>query len=202
MAHPVFFDSHIIAEIPEDITGMRILDVGCGHGAVGMLIASYRYQSFNKPPLIIGMDIDLESLKFLREYSGRIYSEVLRADARYLPFRSNSFDITAAIEMIEHVSKDESYTIIKELERVTYGKIIITTPNGFMPGYGHACGWTAKELRKIGFKVYGIGSKLRLRIHNKKIYFLLYLLFTPISYFLPIFSQALIATKLKRYIKV
>ncbi|MFX1519246.1 MAG: class I SAM-dependent methyltransferase [Promethearchaeota archaeon] len=194
MSHPIYFDTHIIAEIPHSLENMRILDIGCGYGNLARLILSYRYDSFKKnPPAIIGVDIDLKKLTYLRNYSN--YQELILADGRCLPFRNKTYNIVLAIELIEHVSKEDGYTIIKELERVTTNKIIVTTPNGFEPCLGHKSAWSYSELGKLGFNVYGIGSKLNHKIKNEKIKFLLYLIHTPLSYIVPFLGACLIATK-------
>jgi hypothetical protein len=74
-------------------------------------------------------------------------------------------------------------------------KIILTTPNGFEPCVGHKSAWSCRELQKLGFDVYGIGSKLNHKIKNEKLKFLLYLISTPLSYIMPFLSAGLIATK-------
>jgi len=204
MCHPVFLDSQTIAEIPEDVAGMKILDVGCGPGNLARLILSYRHNSVKQNiPLIIGVDLDTEVSNFIKQFSN--YGDLVLADSRYLPFKNATFDIVAALEIIEHVPKEDGYRMIREAERVAKTKVILSTPNGFcnqgcIPadtgrGYEHLSGWNARDFRKLGFKVRGVGSRLALRLSNKKLVYLLYLLFTPLSYILPVLSQNLMCTK-------
>lgn len=145
----VFFLSK---ELENDWT---ILDVGCGYSSPLRLI--------KKGSLKVGLDIYepyiLESKKLA------IHDEYVFGDARNLPFESNCFDCAVAIEVLEHLEKQDGLKMIKEMERVAKKKIILTTPNGFLPTAPgpkdnpeerHLSGWTANELKKLGFRVRGL----------------------------------------------
>ena len=69
--------------------------------------------------------------------------------------------------MLEHLNKNDGIRMLGEMERVSREKIILTTPNGFLPVYPggednpeerHLCGWGCSELRGLGYRVYGINS--------------------------------------------
>jgi len=72
-----------------------------------------------------------------------------------------------ATEVLEHLSKDDGKIMLEQMEKIARKKIILTTPNGFLPTYAgpddnptetHLSGWTVNELRKLGFKVYGLNG--------------------------------------------
>lgn len=98
-----------------------------------------------------------------------IHNEYVLGDVRGLLsiFGPKSFDCVMATEVLEHLSKDDGTMLIEQMEQVATRKIILTTPNGFLPTYAgpkdnptetHLSGWTAKELRKLGFEVYGLNG--------------------------------------------
>lgn len=68
---------------------------------------------------------------------------------------------------MEHLSKTDGKIMIEQMEKVARKKIILTTPNGFLPTYAgpddnpteiHLSGWTVDELRKLGFNIYGLNG--------------------------------------------
>jgi len=100
-----------------------------------------------------------------------IHDQYIRADIRQVEFKPDSFDVVMASEVLEHLAKDEGYELIQKMELWARKKIILTTPNGYLwqDGYGdnphqrHLSGWSADELRKMGYKVYGMNGWKKLR---------------------------------------
>lgn len=132
----------------------KILDVGCGRTSSlkGVEKGAYR----------VGLDIYRPYILKSRKLS--VHDYYVLADARALPFKCNSFDCAVATEILEHLTKHDGLRMIKEMERVVKKKILMTTPNGFLPTYAgpddnpeetHLCGYTADELKKLGFRVWG-----------------------------------------------
>src|SRR3989338_4736960 len=84
-------------------------------------------------------------------------------DAKAIPFKARSFDCAVASKVLEHLEKADGLKMLKEMKRVARKRIVLTTPNGFLfvpgdennPGERHLSGWTAEELKALGFKVYG-----------------------------------------------
>ncbi|HYO50366.1 MAG TPA: class I SAM-dependent methyltransferase, partial [Chloroflexia bacterium] len=72
----------------------QILDAGCGTG--GMLDL---YRSWPDAEAT-GADLSPEALRFSHE---RGHNRLVGADLTRLPFRSNSFDVVSALDVIEHV---------------------------------------------------------------------------------------------------
>jgi len=90
----------------------RVLDVGCHDGfLLGKVTADFR------------VGIDLHPIRGAPDIC------LVKADARYLPFRSGCFDKVYALDIIEHVEDDIAFS--KSITDVvaTDGKIILTTPS-------------------------------------------------------------------------
>lgn len=103
----------------------RILDAGCGFGAVAVEIA----QSFNDVE-IVGIDLGKPLLKLgqrLAEKSGvKDQIDFFEGDVQKLDFETDSFDVVINTFMI-HIVED-SVKMLNEIERVTkqQGRIMIT----------------------------------------------------------------------------
>jgi len=141
--------------------GWRVLDAGCGRFSA--LFGVER----RKKMYTVGLDFYEPYILKCKELS--IHNEYVLGDVRGLLsiFGPKSFDCVMATGVLEHLSKDDGIMLIEQMERVATRKIILTTPNGFLPTYAgpkdnptetHLSGWTAKELRKLGFEVYGLNS--------------------------------------------
>jgi ubiquinone/menaquinone biosynthesis C-methylase UbiE len=102
-----------------------ILDVGCGRTSSlkGVEKGAYR----------VGLDIYRPYILKIRRLS--VHDDYVLGDAMALPFKSNSFDCAVATEILEHLTKHDGLRMIKEIERVVKKKILMTTPNGFLPTY-------------------------------------------------------------------
>ena len=132
-----------------------ILDIGCGAGQPAKFLKSRRTLS------IVGVDIWLPALRQAQQ-TGSHDASVL-ADIRHLPFRSKSFDVVLALEVIEHLEKEASSEIIRRMEGIARKQVILTTPVGEQeqgtckgnPHQEHKCFWNPIEIRKQGYKVRG-----------------------------------------------
>jgi ubiquinone/menaquinone biosynthesis C-methylase UbiE len=140
--------------LPKDID---ILDIGCGTGAMlDDLMCCGR---------VIGADFSPEALSFCHkrsEKTGQVHP-LVRADIRSLPFRSNSFDVVTAMDIIEHIDRDKDAS--QEILRVLKpgGKLIATVP-AFMSLWSrhdvalqHQRRYTAPQFRDLlqrsGFRI-------------------------------------------------
>lgn len=81
-------------------------------------------------------------------------------------YKKKSFDAVIATDVIEHFTKKETVQLLKKMETIARKKVVILTPNGFLhqghydnnPYQDHKSGWYAKDLQKLGYKVYGLRS--------------------------------------------
>lgn len=106
--------------------GGRLLDVGCGRGAVASLL-SERFDEVH------GVDADEEALATAAERGVGVARADL--DREPLPFADGYFDAVVSLDVIEHVL--DPATFVRELARVLRpgGKVYLATPNVRFLGY-------------------------------------------------------------------
>jgi len=85
--------------------GLRILDVGCGTGAVSRQLSAFG--------TVCSLDCSSDALRFART---RGLQCPVVGDAARLPFRASAFDLVTAFDIIEHVEDD--LAMAGELRRV------------------------------------------------------------------------------------
>ena len=112
--------------------GNRVLDAGCGTGyGLAMLLAE-------GPESVTGVDISEEALAEAGTRLGD-EAELVRADARDLPFDDDSFDMVVCFEVIEHMERQPE--ALDELKRVMRpgGVLLMSSPNPdvYPPGNPH-----------------------------------------------------------------
>jgi SAM-dependent methyltransferase len=97
----------------------RVLDVGCGTGANGPVLAATGWSvGVDASPLPLGLGRTAE----------RTHAARLRADAGRLPFAAASFDLVCALDVLEHL--DDDAAAAAELRRVLRpgGALVIFVP--------------------------------------------------------------------------
>lgn len=139
-----------------------LLDVGCGEGKSISVLPGIRGM------YVVGVDAYEPYLEECRHKRG-IYQDLVLCNASNLPFQDNSFDIVLAIEVLEHLSREDGELMLLEMERVAKKQVIITTPLGkanqpldltYDPLQIHQHIWTPSDLRSLGYQVKGIGLRL------------------------------------------
>jgi len=96
---------------------LSMLDVGCGTGAtLGRLTALGS---------AVGLDYAPEALALCRR---RTRARLVRGDAEQLPFADGTFDLVTALDVMEHLDRDEA--AVKEMARVLRpgGLAVLTVP--------------------------------------------------------------------------
>lgn len=105
---PLEFAYHLLG----DVTGLRIVDFGCGSGANTVLLA-------NRGAHVWGVDISEDLIRLARrrlEVNGRGRSaEFVVASAHDLPFPDNSIDVVFGIAILHHL---DLQLVSKEVHRV------------------------------------------------------------------------------------
>jgi SAM-dependent methyltransferase len=109
---------------PSNSRERRLLDVGCGTGA--MLRDLERYGTAT------GIEAEDAAVRLCRE---RGLTGVQRAEAPPLPFEDESFDLVTALDVLEHV--DDDLEVMREIERTLRpgGLTLLSVPAyGFLWG--------------------------------------------------------------------
>ena len=95
----------LVARVKLETLDPEILDVGCGTGANLEMLSQFGPSQ--------GVDVSDEALEFCRKKG----LSVKKGLAEDLPFSPDSFDITTALDVIEHL--DDDVAGLKEMFRVT-----------------------------------------------------------------------------------
>jgi SAM-dependent methyltransferase len=107
--------------------GKRLLEIGCGTGrGLGYLSA--------RAAEVIGSDYSTENLIQARErYKDRI--KLMALDAQRLPFRDNTFDVIAIMEVVQYLTQFDDF--LEECRRVLKdgGTLVLCLPNKDSPGF-------------------------------------------------------------------
>jgi len=117
-----------IPEFPEVFGGGSVLDIGCNWGRWSIAGA----KAGNS---VIGIDIHLKSLLCAQWLSRRLTPEneplFVLADARYMPFASESLDGVFSYGVIQHFSRENVGVILSEVSRIMkpHTKSVIQMPN-------------------------------------------------------------------------
>lgn len=150
--HTVLLNRPILRLIPKK--SRLILDVACGYGNWGYLIRMCK-----QCECLVGLEVWKPYLDRLRGV--KIYDVLIQCELPCIPFKSNSFDVVLASEILEHMNYEDGLTLLNEMERVANGTIIISTPIDLPqnktidgnPFNKHKSEWNVKTLEKMGYKV-------------------------------------------------
>jgi SAM-dependent methyltransferase len=157
-----------------------VLDVGCGQGVHRL------YRDYDTT----GIDIYADDLLRARELGN--YKHLISGDIRALNFPERSFDAVTAIEIIEHLKKDEGLELLDRIEKIARKTVVITTPwgddllpkNKWNPFLDHQSGWLPKEFEARGYVTYPFLG-IRWRFRNN-------IVITSIIYVLSIFARPIL----------
>lgn len=160
-----------------------VLDIGCGTAS------PIRFFTFQRS---VGLDAYGPALNEARKRKTHT-KYVKAASGRILRLFKKEFDAVVALDLIEHLDKNDGYQLINDMKKLAKKKVIIFTPNGFLPQYAkknkyqiHKSGWTTDDFTRKGFHVKGmLGPKfLRSGGHGiTKKPFIFWALFSEIAQF-------------------
>jgi SAM-dependent methyltransferase len=160
----IFEYYHFHSQLEKSLEGCKtVLDLGCGGDSPFAAISKKFYS--------VGVDAfepSLEAAKKLGIHNEHYLMNVMGIDKK---FTNDSFDCVLSTDLIEHLEKSDGILLLEKMEKIASHKIVIFTPNGFLPQreyYNnpfqvHKSGWTPKEMRERGFKVIGFGGLKMLR---------------------------------------
>ncbi|MGI8407674.1 MAG: class I SAM-dependent methyltransferase [Actinomycetota bacterium] len=141
-----------------------LLDVGCGaRSPLGVACA--------RIPVTMGVDAHEESIRQSR--SEGVHDDYVCMDILGIAehFGPDSFDVVAALDVIEHLEKDEGFRLLRALETVARRLVVVFTPNGFLvqsalegnPWQIHKSGWLVGDFQARGYEVLGMNGWKPLR---------------------------------------
>jgi|TARA_B100001971_G_C18083674_1_gene479699 SAM-dependent methyltransferase len=139
-----------------------ILDLGCGDGSP---------PRFLPPKGVRGVGVDLFEPSLRASLARRIHGDYVRGDATVSCFRDRSFEGVLASHLLEQLSKDKGRVLLDSVSRLATKRVVIMCPNGFLwknselgnPHGSNLSSWNPTELRKLGFKVFGLSGAKQLR---------------------------------------
>jgi hypothetical protein len=139
-----------------------ILDVGCGRSSP---------LRFLQRGHLVGVDAFSRDLNEAKARG--THDEFVLSDVRELPTRlgDRRFDACVALDVIEHLGKEEGLALLRSLEALASRRVVVFTPNGFLPQTSredgdyqqHLSGWTPREMRGLGYRVAGLDGLKTLR---------------------------------------
>lgn len=141
-----------------------LLDVGCGRQSP--------VKEFSRGlSRVVGVDRHVPYLEESR--ANGFHHDYRQGDVLEIGglFEPGSFDCVVALDLIEHLPKEEGLRLIPMMERIARKKVIIFTPNGFLEQRAyddnslqeHLSGWTPAEMRALGYRVIGVNGWRPLR---------------------------------------
>jgi ubiquinone/menaquinone biosynthesis C-methylase UbiE len=147
--HIAYEHLHRYAFARRFVGGRRVLDLGCGLGYGAEVLAPLARE-------VVSLDRHAETIRQARAIRTHPLGPLLVADACRLPFRSASFDVVIAFELIEHVL--EQQVLVAEIRRVLTpaGLLLASSPDTLVYSGKlgernpfHPCEMTTDELRRI-----------------------------------------------------
>lgn len=105
---------------------VRIADLACGAGA---LLHFFRERGYNN---VVGVDISPEQVSISRQVTEDVVQDNV---LHFLQTHENSFDLIAALDLVEHFDKDEVLTFLDDCFAALRpgGRLILQTPNAETP---------------------------------------------------------------------
>lgn len=120
-APPKIDAASIIGEAFEPLAGRRLLDIGCGTGALARTLA-------DRGARVVGIDPNPEALALAREAVPA--AGFRRAEAQSLPFADGSFDGAIFLNSLHHVPEPAMHRALEEVARVVEpaGRVVVVDP--------------------------------------------------------------------------
>lgn len=140
----------------------RVLEVGCGKSN------NMRCLGISRSTGIDGFAPYVEEAR-----SKKLHDNVVLGDVRELDkyFKPGQFDAVVALDVIEHLTKEDGLRMMQSMEKIAGHKVIFFTPSGFLPQHTfdnnnlqeHLSGWEAREMEQYGYHVIGLLGPKSLR---------------------------------------
>ena len=89
-----------------------VLDLGCGSSS------PLQYLTV---PYSVGIDINMPAIEESKKK--KIHTEYICADISTIEFPENSFDVVLATDCVEHLAKDDGFSLIAKMEKWARDKV-------------------------------------------------------------------------------
>ena len=140
----------------------NVLDVGCGKSA------ALRELGIKKTTGFEGYAPDLEEARRLKTHDDFVQGDARRLEDYFSP---GQFDAAIAMDVIEHLPKEDGLRLMQGMEKIARRKVVFFTPSGFLPQrhlektdlQEHLSGWEAAEMQGYGYQVKGMLGPKKLR---------------------------------------
>jgi SAM-dependent methyltransferase/uncharacterized protein YbaR (Trm112 family) len=121
--------------------GERLLDIGCSWGRWSMAAARKGYRP-------VGLDPSLGAILAAKRLSDRLSAPFVGVvgDARYLPFKPAVFDAVFSYSVLQHFSKTEALTSLREIKR--------TLRDGGKFGIQMASSWGVRSIQHQALRLF------------------------------------------------
>lgn len=194
-----------------DLTDIgAVLDLGCGP------------RSPLKDIHVGGFTVGVEAFEsyVLTAREHHTHDEIIFSKFSDLTFPTRSFDAVILLDVIEHMSEQDSREVIAKAETWARKLVVISSPNGYIPQRAldgnplqqHLSGWKVEEMRQLGYSCRGLaGPKwlrqevedatmgndlfVTIRFRPRWLWFLFAAILQPITYFLPRFAFSVYSVK-------
>lgn len=179
-----------------------VLDVGCGfNSAIGRVRKTFYSE---------GMDIYKPSIDISKKNKTHDNYKLGNIKTLEKYYKQKSFDAVIALDVIEHLEKEDGIGLMEKMEKIARKKVIILTPNGFYhQGHidgniyqKHRSGWYTNDYKKRGYKVYGLWGLKAIRNEDAQIKYKPRILWSfvafitePIFYYFPNLSFDIFAIR-------
>lgn len=149
---------------------LQVLEIGPGER--NLYNDRYNIENTTINLTLIDANSDYIPKSISKKFKTRIFNGVVPSDLS--KFGDKNFDLVVCSHVIEHLSKEEGYILLYELDRITKFVSLISTPNGFswqtpidsrnqFDWYNaHLSSWIPRELKECGyFEQFGeVGPKI------------------------------------------
>lgn len=143
--------------LAQELSSTRsVLDVGCGSNSPLAKI----------PKHFLSTGVDAFAPSIEKSRNRHIHDHYIQCDVTKLDKRlkHKSFDAVIALDLIEHLTKDQGEQLLQSMERIAKKLVIVMTPNGFYAQEPyennryqvHKSGWRTADFLRRGYSVYGI----------------------------------------------
>lgn len=131
-----FIEKPMMRELLPDLTGKKVLMLGCGTGEESILLREFGATD------IVGIDLSEESIRLAKESYPEC--EFVAGDMHSLPFEDSSFDFVYSSLAVHYSENPES--VYKEIYRVlkANGELLVSL--------GHPLRWACEEIEIDGVK--------------------------------------------------